>query len=333
MAEPIYLVTGADGHLGNTVVESLLRLGLRVRALLLPQEEPRPSLAGAEICKGDVCMPDSLVSFFRREAGVPAYLIHCAGVVSIASRRQRRVFDVNVGGTRNILDCCRNFEVERLVHVSSVHAIPELPEGQVIKEVSHFSPEAVKGWYAKSKAQATQLVLDAARAGLHAAVVHPSGICGPNDYGNGHITQLFKDYCRGRLAAIVKGGYDFCDVRDVAQGILSCLERGRTGECYILSGGYYTIVQMVSYFQQATGKKPVRTILPMGFAKLTAPISELYYKLRRQPPLYTPYSLYTLTCNGRFSNEKARRELGYTVRPMEETIRDMAAWFKARGLV
>lgn len=331
--ETIYLVTGAAGHLGNTVVEALLGLGRRVRALVFPGQRPRPSMAGAEIMEGDICDRASLVPFFRTEPGVAARLIHCAGIVSIASRFQRRVYDVNVGGVKNILACCKEYAVSKLVHVSSVHAIPELPKGETMVEVERFDPDKVTGLYAKTKAAATQLVLDAAAEGLDASVVHPSGICGPNDYGRGHITQLFKDYYRGSLTAAVNGGYDFCDVRDVARGILACVEKGRPGQCYILSGGYYTIPDMLEYFRLVTGKKAVKTILPMWFAKLTAPLSEVYYKLLKQPPLYTAYSLYTLSSNASFSNEKARRELGYTVRPMLETVTDMMNWLKARGLI
>lgn len=329
----VYLVTGAAGHLGNTIVEALLRLGHRVRALLFPGQSAPPSLAGAQIHEGNICDKTSLAPFFRTEPGELARVIHCAGIVSIASKFQKLVHDVNVEGTRNILACCKEYAVSKLVYVSSVHAIPELPQGQVMTEIGHFDPNKVVGLYAKTKAEATQLVLDAAEDGLDASVVHPSGICGPNDYGRGHITQLFKDYYRGALTAAVNGGYDFCDVRDVARGILSCAERGRPGQCYILSGGFYTVAQLLECFHEVSGKKPVRTTLPLWFAKLTAPLSEAYYKLLRQPPLYTPYSLYTLNSNANFSNEKAQRELGYSVRPIRDTVNDMMNWLKAQSMI
>ncbi|NCB30908.1 MAG: NAD-dependent epimerase/dehydratase family protein, partial [Clostridia bacterium] len=319
----VYLVTGAAGHLGNTIVAALLRLGEQVRALIMPNQNIPPTLRGAKIYTGNICDKATLAPFFQTQPGDTASVIHCAGIVSIASKFQRIVYDVNVNGTRNILACCKEYAVHKLVHVSSVHAIPELPHGQTMEEIDHFDPDKVVGQYAKTKAEATQLVLDAAQKGLNASVVHPSGICGPNDYGRGHMTQLFKDYYRGALLAAVKGGYDFCDVRDVAQGILACAEHGRAGQCYILSGGFYAVPQLLQYFQEVTGKKPVKTELPIWFAKLTAPLSEAYYRLLKQPPLYTPYSLYTLTSNASFSNETAMRELGYSVRPMRETVLDM----------
>ncbi len=329
----IYLVTGAAGHLGSTIVRQLLALGKRVRALVLPTERNIQDLEGTELFRGDICQKDTLVPFFKPEPETERKVIHCAGIVSIASKFQKKVYEVNVNGTGNILDACIRTEVSKLVYVSSVHAIPELPKNQTITEIRHFSPDKVVGMYAKTKAEATQLVLDAAEQGLNASVVHPSGICGPFDRGRGHITQLFKDYYNGSLTAGVRGGYDFCDVRDVAEGILSCAEHGKPGECYILSGKYYTIPQMLEYFQKVTKKKPIRTFLPMWFAKLTAPLSEIYYKIRKAPPLYTPYSLYTLTSNALFSNEKAKKELSYHVRPMQETIADMMQWMKKEKLV
>lgn len=123
------------------------------------------------------------------------------------------------------------------------------------------------------------------------------------------------------------------DVRDVADGIISCVENGKQGECYILSGKYYSIPDMLEYFHEITGKKPIKTYLPLWFAKLTAPLAEVYYKILRQPPLYTSYSLYTLETNANFSNEKAKSWLGYHVRPITDTIKDMMNWMKKEKLI
>ena len=164
-------------------------------------------------------------------------------------------------------------------------------------------------------------------------VVHPSGILGPGDYGHGHLTQLVTDYLNGRLTACVKGGYDFVDVRDVAAGILAAADKGRKGECYILSNRFYSVRELLDTLHDVTGRKKIKTVLPLWFAKGTAPLAETYYKILRQPPLYTRYSLYTLTGNGRFSHEKADRELGYTTRDMQETLRDTAAFLVAQGRI
>ncbi len=101
----------------------------------------------------------------------------------------------------------------------------------MIFEADDFDPAAVHGLYARTKAEAPRLVLAAGQAGLDVSVVHPSGICGPYDCGAGHLTQLFIDYYKGRLTACVAGGYDFVDVRDVADGIIAAAQKGKPGAC------------------------------------------------------------------------------------------------------
>ena len=121
---------------------------------------------------GDVCDKNSLADFFA-DADSRTCVIHCAGIVSVASRPSPKLYQVNVGGTWRILRQCLAHEVGRLIHVSSVHAIPEKPEGCVITESCGFSPGLVDGDYAKSKAAATELVFDAAERGLNASIVFP----------------------------------------------------------------------------------------------------------------------------------------------------------------
>lgn len=328
----IYLVTGAAGHLGSTVVRALLARGETVRGLILPGEtSPLPD--GCRPFSGDVCAPMSLIPFFHHTSEESLVVIHCAGVVSISSHFDKKVYDVNVLGTRNLLALCRQFQVQKLVYVSSVHAIPEKPQGETITETDTFDPHKVKGLYAQTKAQATKLVLEAAEQGLPACVVHPSGILGPYDVGHGHLTALVRDYCRHQLTAGVKGGYDFVDVRDVAAGILACCDKGKPGSCYILSGQYSSVRRLLDTLSRVSGQKPIRTYLPLWFAKLTAPLSELYYKLRREPPLYTAYSLYTLSSNACFSHEKATKAFGYHPRPLEETLQDTVQWLRGHGKI
>lgn len=328
-----YLVTGATGHLGINIIRLLCMGGRDVRALVMDGDENRHRLPpGVEIIIGNVCDKKSLEAFFRNEEADDLVVIHTAGIVSVASKFDRKIYDVNVNGTKNILEMAKKYHVKKLVHISSVHAIPELPHGQVITEVDTFDPECVKGLYAKTKAEATKLVLDAALDGLDASVVHPSGIIGPYDYGKGHLTSLVVDYCTGRLFAAVNGGYDFTDVRDVARGVISCCEAGRRGECYILSNNYVSLKKLFALLHEITKRKPIK-FLPMWLAKLSAPMAEQYYKIRKAPPLYTPYSLYTLCSNSSFSHEKADIELGYVTTPIETTLRDTYEWLKRENRI
>jgi dihydroflavonol-4-reductase len=328
-----YLVTGATGHLGNTIISSLTKRGMRVRALVLPGEKTEGLLPeSTEIIKGDVCDKASLERFFSLAKGEEAIVIHCAGIVSIGSAFRQAIYDVNVTGTKNIVDQCIVSRVKKLVYISSVHALPELPKGQTIKEIHEFSPDSVTGQYAKTKAEATAYVLAAAEKGLFVSVLHPSGIIGPNDYGHGHTTQMVTDYCKGRLTAGVKGGYDFVDVRDVAEGVISCCGHGKPGECYILANRFISVKEMFTILGAKT-KKKVRVFLPMGFAKAMAPLAEMYYKIRRQTPLFTAYSLSTLCGNATFSVEKAIKDLKFTRRPLAQTLGDTVDWLKKQKRV
>jgi len=329
----LYIVTGAAGHLGSVVTSMLNDQRKSVYALCLPDEKHLPKSDYIKIFTGDVCNIDSLTEIFESCKNKSVTVIHCAGIVSIASKYNQKVYDVNVNGTKNIISLCEKYNIDKLIYISSVHAIPELPAGKIVKEVEHFSPNDVTGLYAKTKAEATQCVLDYSKRGHKANIIHPSGIVGPGDFGRGHITQLVIDYYKGGLTSMINGGYNFVDVRDVALGILSCCDNGKNGECYILSGQYFKVHELLNLLHEITGKKKIKIILPLWFAKVTAPLSELYYMILRQPPLYTSYSIYTLHTNANFSCEKAAKELGYTIRPMLQTLTDTVNWLKLNNRI
>lgn len=330
--ERIYLVTGANGHLGSMIIKKLLENNCKVRALILENDKNHLD-EKVEVIRGDVRDKETLYPFFDNLENKKIILIHCAGIVTIASKFNQNVYDVNVGGTKNIADIAIEKNVHKMIHVSSVHAIEEGKKGSVIKEVTSFNPDKVEGLYAKTKAEASNYILDMCKKGLNASIVHPSGIIGPGNYGSGHLSQLIIDYLNHRLTAIVKGGYDFVDVRDVADGIISAVDNARVGECYILSNRYFEVKEIMDMLHEVTGHKQIKTILPNWFARLTAPIAELYYKILRQPPLYTSYSIYTLTSNAIFSHEKATKELNYNPREMRETLKDTVDWLREQGKI
>lgn len=324
-----YFITGAAGHLGNTIVRKLCETGCAVRALVLPGDKAAEKLPeGITVYPGNILQEDTLQPFFSDPQGSRKVVIHCAGKISTASSYQKDVYKINVLGTRNILKQCCSNDIDKFVYVSSVHAIPEMPKGIPITEIKQFDPDRIVGPYGKSKAEASALVMDAAKAGLNASIVLPSGICGPWDYGNGYLTQLILDYAAGRLRAGVQGGFDFVDVRDAADGILACCKKGRGGEGYILSNRYITIPELLKMLNIATGYRRIRFIFPLWAAKAVTPLCAAYYKITRQRPLFSAYSLYTLGSNGLFSCEKAKRELGYHTRPFMETVVDTVEWLK-----
>lgn len=330
-----YIVTGANGFLGNNIVRELVKNPQnQVRALVSsPERAEALKDLNCQIFAGDVIKPETLTQIFAEPMTKPIYVIHCAAVVYIKSKPNPKVYQVNVLGTQNIINQTLKIGA-KLVYINSVHAIPELPHGETMTEISAYDPTKVEGEYAKSKAEAAALVLEAVKTrGLDACIVQPSGIIGPNDFKTSHLTQLIIDAATGRLKAGVKGGYDFVDVRDVAQGVIVACTKGKSGESYILSGHYITIPELFQMIGRATQQKPIKTFLPLWLAKLTAPLSELYYNMKKQPPLYTKYSLYTLEANAKFSHAKAERELGYRARNPQDTIDDTVQWLKEQGRI
>jgi dihydroflavonol-4-reductase len=319
----LYIVTGAAGHLGNTIVRDLCSSDEMVRCFVMPNDLSL-GLDGlnVEIVYGDIREKSGLDPLFNGVEQLETIVIHTAGIVSIATKFDQNVYDVNVTGTLNLIEQCLKHRVKRLIYISSVHAIPEQPHHQMIREITDFDPAAVVGLYAKTKAEASKHVLASVAEGLDCVVIHPSGIGGPNDYGHGHFKQLVSDFLDGRLTAFINGGYDFVDVRDVSKGIIAAVDKGRAGECYILSNRFISVSELLHLLAELSGKKRLKTTLPLWFARLTAPLAELWYHLKKQKPLYTRYSLYTLSSNSNFSHQKADTELGYTTRSLRETLQD-----------
>jgi len=318
----LYLITGATGHLGSVLVQKLLAKGCDVRALVLPGEEGLVP-PGVRTVAGDIVDPGSLTPFFEREGYDRVVLLHCAAIITIAAREDPRVWDTNVNGTANLLEAARKSGVDRVVCVNSVHAIPELPSPAVIREPDTFSPDLVHGQYAKSKAAAAALVLRAAAEGLDVSLVHPSGIIGPGDQrGGNNMIRTLRAMAAGKIPAVVPGGYDFVDVRDVADGILACEVHGKRGECYILSGHYATVRELLQTVCGFVGRRVPSIRLPACLARFAAAVAESFASLfRRRTPILTRYSVYTLQTNARFSHEKAKRTFGYRVRDLRASIR------------
>lgn len=325
----LYIITGAGGHLGGTIVRKLRGEPVQVRALLFGEEEEKDE-ENIHYYKGDVRDAESLRPLFEECGGMDTYVIHTAGIVDISNHVSQKLYDVNVNGTKNIVALCREYKVKRLVYVSSVHAIPEQRRGAVTGEIREFSPERVTGGYAKTKAAATRAVLEAAREGLDAVVVHPSGILGPYDRSGNHLVQMVSEYLNGTLPACVRGGYDFVDVRDVAAGCLLAAEKGRKGECYILSDSYCSIQDVLKIAGDAAGKKKL-PVLPLWMAKLSAPFMQLHARRKKRRPLYTAYSLHVLGTGERFSHAKATDELGYRPRDLRTSVCDMVKYMQGNS--
>lgn len=334
----LYLVTGAAGFLGGTICRQLIDRGDEVRAFVLPNDPAIKYVPKeAQITKGDLCDMESLERFFTIPQDRESIVLHIASIVTVNPEYNQKVMDVNVGGTKNIIELCkRHPECKKLVYCSSTGAIPELPKGQKIAETEDFytlNPDKVVGCYSQSKAKATQLVLDAAKNGLNACVVHPSGILGPEDFAIGETTSTLIKIIKGEMPAGIAGSFNLCDVRDLAMGTIAAADKGRTGECYILGNDEVSFKEFAKLIAEESGSKGVKFFLPLGMANFLAKQMEKKAAKTGQKPVMTTFSVYNLARNNNFDSSKAKRELGYTTRSYRETIHDEIKWLKETGKI
>ena len=334
-----YLLTGAAGFLGTNICMQLLEQGCKVRALVLPNDKSVKFIPKeVEVVLGDLTDAPSLEPFFTVPEGCTSVVIHCASMVTVNPNYSEKLMAVNVGGTRNIITKVLNHpECEKMVYVSSTGAIPEQPHGTPITEVSKFTPcdpKKVVGAYSQSKATATQMVLDAVNVmGLKACVVHPSGILGPNDHAIGETTGTLLQIIKGEMPMGMQGSFNLCDVRDLAAGTIAAVDKGRVGECYILANEPVTLKEMCDMLQKECNAKKISIFLPLGLADKLAQSLEKQAAKTGKKPLMTTFSVYNLARNNVFDYSKAKRELGYTTRPYQETIHDEVQWMIEEGLI
>jgi dihydroflavonol-4-reductase len=319
----MWLVTGATGHIGNVLVRKLLGRGEKVRALI-PAKESRAPLKGLDVetVEGDVLDLDSVFASMRGIRGV----FHLAGVISIMPGANPFVRRVNVDGTKNILHAAKETGMEKVVYTSSIHAIQRAENG-VIDESLPYDSDNPYGAYDRSKAEATLEVLNAARAGLEAVVACPTGVIGPYDYRGSMMGSVIHDAAAARPSFYVDGAYDFVDVRDVANGLISAAENGKRGESYILSGNKISVRYLLETIREITGRGFFQMKIPFDLAKFAAYFTPMYYRLAHATPRFTPYSLEVLKSNSNISHAKATRELDYKPRSMYQTISDTVKWF------
>ena len=331
-----YLVTGAAGFLGGTICRQLIERGENVRAFVLPGDPAMKYVPReAEIVEGDLTDMDSLEKLFAVEEGTETIVLHIASIVTVNPDYSSKVMEVNVDGTKNIIRLCLSHpECKKLVYCSSTGAIPEAAMGKAIKEVRRFDPDEVVGCYSRSKAMASQAVLDAVHEqGLNACIVHPSGIMGPEDYAIGETTGTLIKIIKGQMPAGIDGSFNLCDVRDLAAGTIAAADKDKAGECYILANEPVSFRDFSRMVSDEAGCKKVGMFLPIWAANMMGGMMEKQAKKKGTKPMMTKFSVYNLARNNKFDSTKAIRELGYSTRSYRDTIHDEIEWLKETGKI
>jgi dihydroflavonol-4-reductase len=324
------LVTGATGFVGAAVARALGRADWQLRALVRANSDRR-NLQGlaVDVVTGDLGDPDSLR---RALTGVDA-LFHVAADYRLGARDPRQLYAVNVEGTRNILRAAQASGVSRVVYTSSVATIGLPADGSPGSETTAAGLKDMIGHYKRSKFQAEQVALEAARGGQPVVIVNPSTPIGPGDVKPTPTGQLVLDAAAGRMPAYVDTGLNIVHVDDVAAGHLLAFERGRVGERYILGGEDLMLRDILALIAPLVGRRPPRIRLPYAAVLPLAYAAEFAARLTGGSTRITVEGVRMARKRMFFSSAKAVRELGYHWRPPARAFEDAVAWLRDQGLI
>jgi dihydroflavonol-4-reductase len=295
--------------------------------VLVRGSSPRSNIEalGCEIVIGD--LKDSM-SLLRCVQGCRR-VYHVAADYRLWARNPQEIYDNNVGGTRNLLSACCEAGVEKVVYTSSVGTIGMQRNGVPAIEDTPVKLDDMIGHYKRSKFMAEQVAREFAASGLPVVIVNPTTPIGAGDIKPTPTGKIILDFLRGRLPAYVETGLNLVAVEDVAEGHLLAETRGRVGERYLLGGENWSLKEILNALAEICGRRPPRFRIPWTVALMAGTLDDFVTGtlLRREPSIplegvrMSRYKMYV-------SCEKARRELGYNPRPVEQALRAAVDYFR-----
>lgn len=328
-------VTGATGLLGNNLVRALLKQGFHVRALARSPEKAKAQFGdlNVEIVTGDMLDVNDFAGSLRDVDVV----FHTAAYFRdsyTGGSHWPELHAANVLGTRALLEHAYAAGVRRFMHVSSI-AVLRGKRGQVVDETMLRDERDADDYY-RSKILADRELLKFLEHHPDAwgAMVLPGWMHGPGDMGPTSAGQTILDVARGKVPGIPPGSVCLVDARDVANALIMANHQGRRGERYLAAGRHFTMAELMPLIGRALGVKVPERRIPLAFLYVFAAISEAKARLTGRPVLFSWATVRALTTENersRFSAAKSERELGLVFRPVEETLHDEVAWFRARG--
>ncbi len=317
------LVTGASGHIGNVLVRLLHEKGHRdIRLLVYKSDVKFLEPYVQEVVRADIRDAEAVSEAVKGCSDV----FHLAGMIQVASGYKAQLGEVNALGTRNVFNACLKHGVRRAVYVSSVEALKTKCGGE-IDETLALEPGTMHNDYGRSKMMGTVEALNAFQKGLDVVIVYPTAVIGPYDC-RGSLAGGMLGKCIGMDGRIpcFNGGFDFVDVRDVADGIYRAWQYGEKGQGYLLAGSYAKIGDIIAAVKQSSGSPAKLTVFPIPLVRIGAVLLSAWGRISGKPPIFTRQTLDLLCANVNVSSGKAQKQLGYRARPLKETMRDFVAW-------
>jgi dihydroflavonol-4-reductase len=322
-------VTGATGFLGSHVARALADNGADMRLLVRSSSNLR-NIQGlrADRALGDLRDPASLE---KAMAGCDV-VFHVAADYRLWVRDPNEMYRSNLEGTRAILEAARKNGVRRVIYTSSVATIGFTRNGYPANEDSPVSLADMIGHYKRSKFMAEQLALEAGRSGLHLVVVNPTTPVGDQDLKPTPTGRIVVDFLKRKFPAYVETGLNLVDVRECARGHVTALEKGKSGERYILGGENLTLKQILDKLAKITGLPSPMLKLPYIFAYAAGIADEIVTgRLRGREPRATIDTVRMGAKKMFASSDKAERDLGWKIVPVESALRRAAEWFRVNG--
>jgi dihydroflavonol-4-reductase len=322
------LVTGGNGFLGSWTVRKLIDLNHEVYCLLRPQSDiSELKNLNYHRVNGDVTHAESLLKACQGMDGV----FHLAGLVAYKASERKKMENVNVQGTKNVIEACLKNKVPRLLHVSSVVAVgASYDKASILDENSEYNISSLNLGYFQTKHDAELAVLEAVKnRGLNAVIVNPATIYGPGDAKKGSRKTQIK-VAQGKFPFYTSGGVNVVPVANCVDGITAAFSKGRTGERYILAGENLTIEHLFKVIAEAAGVAPPVKKMPSVLLHLLGFVGDTVSPLGLPFPV-SRENAWTATLFHWFSSKKAQEELGFKPGSAQEAIRTSVKWMKENG--
>jgi dihydroflavonol-4-reductase len=323
------LVTGAAGFLGSHVTRQLVASGETVRVLLRASSSNR-AIADLplEYVTGDL---RDTASLERAVDGVQR-IFHVAADYRLWARKNREIYDSNVGGTKNILEAAKRAGVEKFIYTSTVATIA-VDRSELSTEATDARLEEMVGHYKRSKWHAEEEVRSAARAGFPAVIAMPTTPVGPWDWKPTPTGKIILDFLNGKMPGYVETGLNFVGVEDCAAGHLLVAEKGKIGERYLLGAENLTLKGLLDTLEALTGLPAPTLKIPHGLALGVAYANTVFSRLiGREPSI--PVEGVKIAQHMMFVNSsRAQRELGFKPGPVAAALERAVRWYEANGYV
>ncbi len=321
-------VTGATGFVGSHVARALAEQGAELRLLVRPSSDTR-NLEGLKADRAIGDLRDS-ASLDKAMAGCDV-VFHVAADYRLWVRDPEQMYRSNVDGSRAILDAAQKNGVRRVVYTSSV-ATMGFMNGNLADENSPVVLENMIGPYKRSKFMAEQVALEAGRTGMDVVVVNPTTPVGERDIKPTPTGRIVVDFLKKKFPAYVDTGLNLVDVKECARGHMEALEKGRSGERYILGGENLTLKQILDKLGAITGLPSPTIKVPYILALATGVVDELVTgRIRGREPRATIDAVRMGRKKMFVSSAKAEKELGWKTVPVDDALRRAADWFRANG--